>query len=309
MINNYNVTNIENISDKTTKVFSNSGNIQPVAVKLLPGLDLVFHDYTFNNYQSAITFADNVLRLDFSYGGSVNLIKNNQEILFLEPGFLKLTHSSDDKNNYAIGNGYYKGMTILLNPPKLDSNFFQILEQKNIIDNIVNNYLLDTDYILIKTEYIDRFFKDIEKIKVRNQLQFFRIKVAELLLYLDSDEAHDAILPKTYFPIQEIKKIYAIHNYLLENISTKITLRQLAEKYNIGQTTMQKLFKLTYYQSVHSFVLSTRLEHACRLLKESDKNITYIANEVGYMNTSKFTAFFKNEKQMTPKTYRQLYKN
>ncbi len=45
MINNYNVTNVENISDKTTKVFSNSGNIQPVAVKLLSGLDLVFHDY------------------------------------------------------------------------------------------------------------------------------------------------------------------------------------------------------------------------------------------------------------------------
>ncbi len=45
MINNYNVTNIENISDKATKVFADSKSVQPVALKLLPGLDLVFHDY------------------------------------------------------------------------------------------------------------------------------------------------------------------------------------------------------------------------------------------------------------------------
>ncbi|SPE66197.1 helix-turn-helix domain-containing protein [Leuconostoc mesenteroides] len=292
-----------------TNLFSNSGNLQPIAIKLTQGLDLVIHDYSFDRYYGAITFSDQVLRLDFSYNGSVNLIKNNQETIFLEPDFLKIAQSFDDNNHYSSVSGQYQGITLLINRQKVSDDFIRLVGNDQLIDSITKYYLSDQDYILIKTEFIERFFKDFEAVEVTNQLQFLRLKIAELLLYLNSDEAHEAILPKTYFPTRDIKKIYAIHGYLLNHIGEKLTLQQLARQYDIGQTTMQKLFKATYYQSIHSFLMSARLEYACALLKDSQASITFIANEVGYMNTSKFSAFFKKEKQMTPKMYRQLYKN
>ncbi|MBS1008252.1 helix-turn-helix domain-containing protein [Leuconostoc suionicum] len=299
----------KNIRHATTKLFTDSGNIQPVAIKLTQGLDLIFHDYNFDNYRSAISFSDKVIRLDFAYSGSVNLIKNNHETIFLEPGFLKLSQSSDDRNNYSTVGGHYRGVTILLDRQKISSEFLSLLENKLLLDDIVTDYLQNDDYILVKTEFIERFFQDVEKVKLRNRVQFLLLRVAELLLYLDSEEAHESVLPKMYFTVQEIKKIYAIRTYLLENMSERATLKQLANKYDIGLTTMQKLFKATYYQSIHSFVLSARLEKACYLLKDSEKSITFIANEVGYINASKFSAFFKDEKGLTPKMYRKLYKN
>lgn len=306
---NKNINITSTIRGKKTRLFSASDNIRPVAIKLTQGLDLVFHDYTFENYGSAIAFSDKILRLDFAYSGSVNLIKNNQETIFLEPGFLKLSQSSDDRNNYSAANGYYKGVTILVNRQKINPEFLMLLGRQSFLDELIDSYLLDDDYTILKTEYIERFFKDIETVRVSNQLQFLCLKVAELLLYLDSEEANQSVLPKTYFPVQDIKKIYDIHSYLIENMSERTTLKQLSEKYSIGLTTMQNLFRATYDQSIHSFVMSSRIKKACDLLKNSNMSITFIANEIGYINTSKFSAFFKNEKQMTPKMYRNLYKN
>lgn len=142
--------------------------ILPVAIKLTQGLDLIFHDYNFDNYRSAISFSDKVIRLDFAYSGSVNLIKNNHETIFLEPGFLKLSQSSpgflklsqssDDRNNYSTVGGHYRGVTILLDRQKTRSEFLCLLENKLLLDDIVTDYLQNDDYILVKTEFIERFF-------------------------------------------------------------------------------------------------------------------------------------------------------
>ncbi|WP_248719848.1 helix-turn-helix domain-containing protein [Convivina intestini] len=70
---------------------------------------------------------------------------------------------------------------------------------------------------------------------------------------------------------------------------------------------MQNLFKATYKETIHHFVRSARLNKACDLLKQSQSSIAFIASECGYTNPSKFSAFFKAEKHMSPKSYRNHY--
>lgn len=156
----------------------------------------------------------------------------------------------------------------------------------------------------MKTEFIDRLFKDIAEVETHNQRQFLRLKVAELLLYLTT---YQSTFPQQYFATKDIKKINAIHDFLLQNLDKRIAIVQLSNQFHISQTRLQKLFKSTYQQTIHQFVSEKRFDKACDQLKNSNAKILSIATGIGYGNVSKFSANFKKKTQMTPKQYRQLY--
>ncbi len=57
------------------------------------------------------------------------------------------------------------------------------------------------------------------------------------------------------------------------------------------------------------YLTHIRIEHAKRLLLDSDKEIVTICFEVGYETLSTFYRSFKKEVEMTPNQYRQYYGN
>ncbi|CAH1851769.1 AraC family transcriptional regulator [Convivina intestini] len=204
-----------------TALFNSSAAVQPIDIKLSQGLDLIYHDYAFKNYNNAINFSKNILRIDFSFKGSISFIKNNQKHIFLEPGFLKISKSSTDHNIYSTDNGHYQGVTIIIDQDKISSNFQYLIAKNNLLKNLVDDYDLDNGHAILKSEYIDQMFHDIKSVEVPNQLQYYCLKIAELLLYLDSKTAHSASLSPEYFFIENTQKIYAIHQYLRNNLNKK----------------------------------------------------------------------------------------
>jgi len=83
-----------------------------------------------------------------------------------------------------------------------------------------------------------------------------------------------------------------------------ITLEELSNKFDYPLTTMKKCFKEVYGDPIYSYMKSYRMNEACILLKESNDNISNIANYLGYDNPSKFAAAFKSVIGFTPLRYR-----
>ncbi|HAK80604.1 MAG TPA: AraC family transcriptional regulator, partial [Runella sp.] len=63
-------------------------------------------------------------------------------------------------------------------------------------------------------------------------------------------------------------------------------------------------FLRTHTRKTFSELLSeVRIEHACRLLKDSTKSVSEIAFECGYSNLSNFNRQFKQITKLTPREY------
>ena len=98
-----------------------------------------------------------------------------------------------------------------------------------------------------------------------------------------------------------------IRIYLAEHYTEKITLSNLAERFNLDPFYLQKLFKRWMGQSPMEYLIYLRMTRAKSLIAGSTMTISEIAGTVGVDNISHFTRQFKKMEGMTPLQYRKLW--
>ncbi len=118
---------------------------------------------------------------------------------------------------------------------------------------------------------------------------------------IDAQHARDL----TEYQSEQAALIREIHDYLLVNLDRQVTIEHLSEKFHINPTTLKKVFREVYGNSIAAHMKEHRMEHAARLLLETPLGISEIAVQVGYRSQSKFTASFRKQFGMLPNEYRR----
>lgn len=109
----------------------------------------------------------------------------------------------------------------------------------------------------------------------------------------------------TQYKSEQIEIVRRVHDYLTENIGQRITIDTLARQFLINPTTLKKVFRSVYGNSLASHIKEHRMELAAKLLRETDLNMAQISEQVGYESQSKFTAAFKAYYDIPPTEYRK----
>ena len=82
----------------------------------------------------------------------------------------------------------------------------------------------------------------------------------------------------------------------------------MSKRLSITKSTLEHQFKKETNYSIIEYKINCQLEEACNLLKITNTQISDIAMETGFNNVSYFSKMFKKKYDLTPKTYRELYK-
>lgn len=105
----------------------------------------------------------------------------------------------------------------------------------------------------------------------------------------------------------QIQIVNEIRDFLIQNLSRRYTIEELALKFHINQTTLKAVFKTVFGKPLSAYMKEYRMKRAKELLSNGGLSIAEIAYEVGYENQSKFTKAFKDFAGQLPKDYRKLY--
>lgn len=97
--------------------------------------------------------------------------------------------------------------------------------------------------------------------------------------------------------------IQAIHQYITENYTTKITLDNLCFLFGTNKTSLCKSFRQEYGTTILSYINSLRLKEAKSLLRKNQLSETQIADILGYESIHYFCRQFKKMTGQTPKEY------
>lgn len=108
-------------------------------------------------------------------------------------------------------------------------------------------------------------------------------------------------LPKQFF-IQNILK------YLDDNYREKITLQNLAVRFNVSVSYISHEFSKNYKTSPINYVIKRRMTEAKLALTNSNLSLNEISFQVGYNNVDHFTKLFVNHVGCTPSEYRKQFK-
>ncbi|MDR6462633.1 AraC family transcriptional regulator [Chryseobacterium sediminis] len=89
------------------------------------------------------------------------------------------------------------------------------------------------------------------------------------------------------------------------NYKENISLEQYAFLANCSLSTFKRKFAQTFKTNPGKWIMQRRLEESYELLKNSEKNVTEIAYEVGFETPAHFIASFKQKYRNTPKQLQQ----
>ena len=92
--------------------------------------------------------------------------------------------------------------------------------------------------------------------------------------------------------------------YIKAHLEHELSLATLAAVAQMSPTHFAHLFKHATGLPPHRYVIRCRMEHAKRLLAETDMPLIEIGPQVGCTDQSHFTALFRTHVSMTPKIYR-----
>lgn len=106
------------------------------------------------------------------------------------------------------------------------------------------------------------------------------------------------------------KLVESIEEYAKLNLADSgLSLKSISQNFGLSTTYLGKIFKSIRGISFSAYVTQCRLEQSCVMLRETNRTVSEIADQVGFSNSTYYTTVFKNAYGITPSAYRSKSKN
>lgn len=127
------------------------------------------------------------------------------------------------------------------------------------------------------------------------------IAALRVLLTNNTNQRPDWVQSTKHIKVQEVVE------YIKNNYASNINLDELAENVYISKYYLSRIFKEITGLTITEYINFTRIQHAKKLLEESNLSITKIADIIGFNNISYFQKVFKSFVSTTPLKYRNYF--
>ena len=132
--------------------------------------------------------------------------------------------------------------------------------------------------------------------------QLIGIYLTQLLISMLRQLEHPSGVDKKSGSVPMLDAMIA---YMEQNLSRKLSLEQLAAEFHVSTSYIKRLFSQYKQTGAMGYFTMLKIEQAKQLLRESDRNISQIAELLGYDNIYYFCNQFKKHTGMSPLEYRR----
>ncbi|KGO79740.1 AraC family transcriptional regulator [Flavobacterium beibuense F44-8] len=103
--------------------------------------------------------------------------------------------------------------------------------------------------------------------------------------------------------------MHVIAEYIKNNITQNLSLKDLSEKACMSTTSFYRYFKRELGMTPLEFILNEKIKQAKQLLKHPGIQVNEVCFQSGFEDCNYFIRLFKKHEGITPKQYQQLYIN
>lgn len=106
---------------------------------------------------------------------------------------------------------------------------------------------------------------------------------------------------------KDTKPVRSMKKYIEEHYMEEISLNQLAEELEMNASYLSSIFRKETGMTYSDYLIRYRVEHACKLLVETNWSMSEIAIQSGYQDARYFSKQFLKQVGLKPSEYRKLY--
>lgn len=104
---------------------------------------------------------------------------------------------------------------------------------------------------------------------------------------------------------EDITRLESVLTYIDQNYMHTVSAERMASLCNMSYSYFSRFFKASIGKTFSEYLTYVRVTEAEKLLVSSNMNVSQIALETGFSNSSYFITQFKRHRHMTPKKFKQ----
>lgn len=301
---------VETEDCKVMCLYDETGEGTMTVYQVFPGIFLMYNDFHMKSCFSEFQTEDNMFCIDHCREGRIEQEAGEGTYCYMEAGDLRIDQRTNHSGQFSFPLCHYHGISIGMQMDTAARSISEAMKGFSVkLTDLKEKYCCQEVPFVIKgdsaTEHI---FSELYNVPSKIKKDYFRIKVLELLLYLDALELSGHKEERPYFYKEQIEKVKAIQALLTKDLTRNYTMEQLSEQFEIALTPLKRCFKSVYGSPIFTYMRVYKMNYAASLLK-SDKSlkVSDIAGTVGYDSPSKFTAAFRKTMGKTPLEYRKSF--
>lgn len=288
--------------------FSNeSGEGTITMYDVFPGVSLAYNDFHMRYFDSDFRPGRDMFCIDHCREGRLEYTAGDGAYSYVEAGDLKLDRRLTHTGRFEMPLSHYHGAMV-----SFDMDMACRSLQTQIRDFPVDLRSLQEKFcgdiypaVLHGISSMEHIFGELYAVPARIKVPYFKIKILELLLYLEALEVPENRQEKPYFYKSQVEKVKALQQYLSEHMEEHVTQEALSARFDMPLTTMKRCFKSVYGMPIGDWLLTYRMNQAAVLLQtEREMSVAEIAGRAGYDSPSKFALAFRRVMGMSPTEYR-----
>ncbi len=276
--------------------------------EVFPGIMLTFNDFHMQYYESELRVKRDVFCIDHCREGRMEYPAKDKAYFYVGVGDLKTDCRLMHTGRFELPLSHYHGITIGFDMDKACNSIKQEIKDFPVnLTALKEKYCKDIYPMTIhEPDSIDHIFGELYTVPQRIKIPYFKIKILELLLYLDALELPENQKEKPYFYKTQVEKTKAIQEFLMQHMDENFTQEELSERFDISLTSMKQCFKSVFGATIGGWLLQYRMNQAAVFLKtQKSLGVAEIARMVGYDSPSKFAIAFRKVMGLSPTEYRR----
>ena len=249
------------------------------------------------------------LLLNYCVTGRCEIILNNGNFVYVTDGDLSLTEHFAQRQ-YVYPRRIYEGLEFFIELDTLAAQSAWLLEEFGLdFHCVVERYCRNG------STYISKAVPDAEELLKKlwplyhepmpfavMQMKLYSLALFSLLM------AQKEIPPSqvcAYFTETQVNIAKQVEQIITADLRQHHPAWELAARFSISETSMKNYFRGVFGQNISEYLREVRMRKAAELLTGSRLSVSEVAEQVGYINQSKFASVFKKQFGMSPLEYRR----
>lgn len=281
---------------------------------LFPGVTLA---YIFVNSPAwtAPDFHDNgsmetgPLLLNYCVTGRCELILNNGNFVYVKDGEISLTERFA-RQQYVYPRRIYEGIEFFVDMDTVNAQSSWVEAEFDIdFHRLRDLYCPDGGtYIASVTTEIEEVLKklwsllDISVPLAIPQMKIYTLALFSLLQNLKEIPPSQSCIFFTETQVDIAKRVEKI---ITSDLRQHHPAWELAAQFSVSETSLKNYFRGVYGQNISIYLREIRMQRAAELLTTTNLSVSEIAEQVGYLNQSKFSSAFKKQFNASPLEFKR----
>lgn len=284
-----------------------TGDGTMAAYEVFPGAMVSFNDFHMARYDSGYVADRELLAIDHCREGRMEYQAGENAVAYTEAGDVKLDRRKLHTGLFEFPSSHYHGLTVVFDLEIIKNSLPAEIRNFPVTpENIISRWELGRyPRVLHGAERMEHIFGEMYQVPEKIRLPYLKIKILELLLYLDAVNIPEKETERPYFYRTQVEKVKAVRQFLMDHMEENFTQEELSRRFDFPLTPMKNCFRSAYGSSIGAWLTTYRMNQAAELLlKDRERTISEIGCQVGYDSASKFAMAFKKVMKLSPSEYR-----